>query len=90
MIKKGLEKRDPAPANSRKTIKIIVDGKTYTYHVHRKRPYAAGFARERPATVTSKDGKTKLTKRRKTAGAKSRDKAKRAHRSAKAKQLSLF
>lgn len=89
MIRKGLEKRDPAPANSRKTIRIIVDGKTYTYHVHRKRPYAAGYVRERPATVT-KDGKTRLTKRRKTAGAKSRDKAKRAIRKAKAKQLSLF
>lgn len=89
MIKKGLEKRDPAPVNSRKTIKIIVDGKTYTYHVHRKRPHAAGFVRERPATVT-KDGKTKMTKRRKTAGAKSRDKAKRAIRRRKAKQLSLF
>lgn len=90
MIKKGLEKRDPAPANSRKTIKIIVDGKTYTYHVHRKRTYKAGYVRERPATVTGTDGKTKMTKRRKTAGAKSRDKAKRAIRRAKAKQLSLF
>ena len=84
MQKKNKEK------NTRKEMKIIIDGKTYTYYVHRRRPYINGFAREKPATVTGKDGKTKNTRRRKTQGAKMRDRIKRNERKMKAKQLSLF
>lgn len=83
MRKKNKEK------NTRKKLQIIVDGKTYTYYVHRKSPYTAGFARAKPAKVT-KDGKTKNTRRRKTQGAKMRDKINRNERKMKSKQLSLF